>query len=217
MTIKFATVLPADDTLSVRFSYEPHKCDLRILLLQLWLPMMIVFCVVVSAFFWFKTLVPAEAVGTGITFLCATVLYRIIRSSFFVAVNTFDWSCDAVKRNGILISRLSEAEIALQSRLGWQGNRRFRLILKRHEKPNIILTETPLLEDQFSVHSYYGQTHTENIQTMFDGWVADTGRRDAVDERDANIFALAETLREFVGSKSVVRASPQIPTSTSIS
>lgn len=33
---------------------------------------------------------------------------------------------------------------------------------------------------------------------MFCGWGADSGRRDAVDERDVSIFALAKTLEEFV-------------------
>lgn len=131
MTLTFATVSLADDTLLVRFSYEPCKFDLRILLTQWWLPGMIVACVVVSAFFWFKTPVPTEQVCAGITFLCATVLYQIIRSSLHVATYTFDRSRDAVSRNGILVSQLSETEIILQTRLGWQGNRRFRLVLKR--------------------------------------------------------------------------------------
>ncbi len=160
--------------------------------------MMIVSGVVVSAFFWFKTPFPAEQVGTGITLLCATVLYQVMRSSLHVATYTFDRCRDAVSRNGILVSRLSETDIILQTRLGWQGNRRFRLILKRKEKSDIILTETPLLEDQNRLHDYYGQTHAENVRTMFCGWVADIGRRDAVDERDVSIFALAKTLESFV-------------------
>jgi len=198
MTLTFATVSLAGDNLLVRFSYEPCKCDLKILLTQWWLPMMVVSCLVVSAFFWFKTPVPTEQICAGITLLCVTVLYQIIRSSLHVATYTFDRSRDAVSRNGILVSRLSETEIVLQTRLGWQGNRRFRLILKRQGKPDIILTETPLLEDQNSLHHYYGQTHAENVQTMFYGWVADIGRRDAVDERDVSIFALAKTLEDFV-------------------
>ncbi len=163
--------------------------------------MMIVSSVIDTAVFGFKTLVFAEQVCAGITSLCATVLYQIVRSSFDVAAYTFDRSRDAVSRNGILVSLLSETEIILQARLGWQGNRRFRLILKRQEKLDIILTETPLLKDQSSSHYYYGQTHAENIRTIFDGWVADTGRRDAVDERDVSIFALAQTLDEFVNQR----------------
>ena len=199
--ITFAAVSLIDDTLSIRFSYETCKYDLKLLLIQWWLPAMIVSSVIDTAVFGFKTLVFAEQVCAGITLLCATVLYQIVRSSFDVAAYTFDRSRDAVSRNGILVSLLSETEIILQTRLGWQGNRRFRLILKRQGKPDIILTETPLLEDQGSSHSYYGQTHAENIRTMFDGWVADTGRRDAVDERDVSIFALAQTLDEFVNQR----------------
>ena len=198
MTLTFATVSLDGDTLLVQFSYEPCKYDLKILLTHWWLPTMLVFCIAASAFFWFKTPVPAEFVGAGITYLCATVLYQIIRNSLYVATYTFDRCSDEVSRNGILVSKLSETEIALQTRLGWSGNRRFRLILKRKGEPNIILTETPLMEDAFKAHQWYGQTHAENVQTMFDGWVADSGRRDAVDERDANIFSLAKTLEEFV-------------------
>lgn len=198
MKLTFAAVSLDDDILSVRFSSEPCKYDLKILLMQWWLPMIIVSSVVGSAFFGFKTLVPALWVCAGVTFLCATVLYQVIRRSFDVAAYTFDRFHDTVSRDGILVSRLSETEIVFQTRLGAQGNRRFRLILKRLGNPDIILTETPLLENQTAIHSYYGQTHAENIQTMFCGWVADARRRDAVDERDVSIFELARTLEEFV-------------------
>jgi hypothetical protein len=198
MTLTFATVSLAGETLLVQFSYEPYKYDLKILLTHWWLPTMLVFCVAVSAFFGFKTPVPAEFAGAGITYIFATVLYQIIRNSFYVAAFTFGRIRDEVSRNGILIAKLSETEIALQTRLGSSGNRRFRLILKRKGEPDIVLTEMPLMEDGFKAHQWYGQTHAENVQTMFDGWVADSGRRDAVDDRDVNIFALAKTLEEFV-------------------
>ena len=198
MKLTFAETSLADDTLSVRFTYEPCKYDLKILLIQWWLPMMLAACIVVSAFFWFKTPVPAEQACAGITLLCATVLYQIIRRSFDVAAYQFDRFRDLVSRNSVLVSQFSETEIVLQTRLGWQGNRRFRLILKRKEKPDIILTETPLLGDETRMQRYYGRTHAENVQTMFDGWVADKGRRDAVDERDIGILALAKTLENFM-------------------
>lgn len=217
MTLNFATVSLADNTLLVQFSDEPRKYDLKTLLIHWWLPTVIVFCGIVSAVFRFTTPVPAEQVCAGITFLCTTVLYQMIRSNSQVASYNFDRLRDTVDRNGILVSQLSRSEVILQTRLGWSGNRRFRLILKRKGHSDIILTETPFLEDGTKMHQYYGQTHAENVQTMFDGWVTDSGRRDAVDERDANIFALAETLKEFVGSKSVVGVSPQIPTFTNLS
>lgn len=198
MRLTFAAVSLDSDTLCVRFSYEPCKYDLRVLLTQWWLPMIIVSSVIDTAVFGFRTLVPALWVCAGITLLCGTVLYQVITRSFHVATYMFDRSSDAVRRNGILVSRLSEAEIVLQTRLGSQGNRRFRLILKKQAKTDISLTETPLLGDQTRRQHYYGQTHAENIQTMFCGWVADTGRRDAVDERDVSIFELARTLEDFV-------------------
>ncbi len=198
MILTFAAVSLDGDTLSVQFSQEPCKYDLKILLMQWWLPIMVVASVVYSAVFWFKTFVPALQACAGITLACGTVLYQIIRSSFHVAMYTFDRSRDAVSRNGILVSRLSETGIILQTKLGWQGNRRFRLTLKRPGEPDVILTETPLLGNENRLHRYYGQTYAENVQTMFDGWVADTGRRDAVDERDMSIFPLAKTLEEFV-------------------
>ncbi len=205
MTLTFATTALSGDTLRVKFTKEPYEHDLKILLLQWWLPLMIYSFVVVSVLFWFRTFVPALQMCGVVTLLCGTVFYQIARNGTQRAEYTFDGAFDEISRNGILVARLSASKIVLQTRLGWQGNRRFRLVLRQNEKRDIVLTETPLLGPENRARRYYGQTHTENVRTMFHGWTDDSGRRDAVDERDVGIFALAKTLEDFIGQKAVLQ------------
>ena len=206
--LKFAEVSVQGEVLSVHVLKDPYLYDLRVLVIQCWLPMMVMafgFFYVASSF---RQIGLGAGAGALFTLLYATALMPILRGLRAVAEFTFDRAHDEFRVNGRRLGPLGQITLILQTRLGWSGNRRFRLVIRVKDSPDVVVTETPLLEDGIHQHQYYGETYSERFGSTFKSWEDYRGQRNALDqERDAGMFALTEDIRGFLRSATVATVS----------